>query len=33
MKPLTTYTFRAERVALTLGAIMAVLVIVHIVAM
>jgi hypothetical protein len=33
MKPLTTYALRAERVAYTLGAVMAALVVLHIVAM
>jgi len=33
MKPLTTYSLRAERVAYTLGAIMVVLIVVHVLAM
>ena len=33
MKPLTSYSLRAERVALTLGAVMAVLIVAHVLAM
>jgi len=33
MKPLTAYSLRAERVAFTLGAILAVLIVVHVLAM